>query len=98
MTACGCASEHRVVETITGEHFTGGTSVFYVTVRRNSRSALLLGPFDTHDEALERVELGRRLAFEVDSFTAFDSFGTAKVTGSDHKPGLLNELAEKGAT
>ena len=64
-----------------------------MSTRDSRRYALLLGPFATHHEALARVELGRRLAHEVDSRSHFYFFGTAKVTGSDLRPGVLNELA-----
>lgn len=50
---------------------------YYVTLRRDARWALLLGPYPTHREALERVPDGRRLAEAADPWTAFDAVGTA---------------------
>lgn len=76
---------------------------FYVTVQRSRglgrqpRTGLLLGPYTTHDEALANVAVGRRLAHEADPWTAFDAFGTSKVTSPAGGPlpkGKLNERAK----
>lgn len=53
---------------------------YYVTVKNDvGQTAFLLGPFDTHEEALARVEEGRVLAESVDAWSHFYSFGTTKV-------------------
>ncbi len=50
---------------------------FYVTVINGDRKGFLLGPFDTHQESLDNVELGRKLANKADAFAHFYAFGTA---------------------
>ena len=96
MTDCGCKTEHPVIETI-GEP-EGDEVGFYVTARdehNRGRYAKLLGPFTTHDEALAKVDLGRRLAHQYSPReAAWASYGTAKVTGVDLEPGRLNEMEE----
>lgn len=57
---------------------------FYVDVVSGSRFALLLGPYDTHEEATANVERGKQLAVERDPRTWFDSFGTCS-THDDRK-------------
>lgn len=77
------------------------TEGFYVTVQRAKagggvRTGFLLGPYPTHGEALAKVDLGRRLARDADPWTAFDAFGTSKVTtpaGTALPPGKLNQRA-----
>lgn len=67
---------------------------FYVTMRRGKKVAWLLGPYDTHGEALADVDRARGEAERVDRWTWFDAFGTAKVTtlgGGSLRPGVLNE-------
>ena len=56
---------------------------FYVTCIRSARQrALVLGPFETHPEALAAVDRGRQLALEADSHCVFDAFGTARLVAS----------------
>jgi hypothetical protein len=52
--------------------------MYYVTVINDTRVAYLLGPFDTHEEALERVAEGRRRAEAADRWAHFYAFGTAR--------------------
>lgn len=54
---------------------------YYVTLRDAGRTAWLLGPYETHAEALEHVERGRELAYKHDPYTHFMGCGTAKMTG-----------------
>ena len=97
MTACGCPTEHQVTDTV-GQCEDGEVG-FYVSIKdpdRPHRYGLLLGPFDTHDEALANVALGRELAHEANPReAAWAAFGTCKVTGKVLEPGRLNELAAK---
>ena len=60
---------------------------FYVSVVDGSRYGLLLGPYETHDEALQNVERGKKLALESDgaSRSWFYSYGTVKISSA--KPG-----------
>lgn len=57
-------------------------SGYYVTVRDGSRTGGLLGPYETHEEALQNVERGRQLAHESDGATRswFYAYGTSKLT------------------
>jgi len=52
---------------------------FYVTVRDAGRTGWLLGPYATHQEALDNVERGRDLANEWNAKAWFMAFGTASV-------------------
>jgi hypothetical protein len=65
------------------------------------RTGYLVGPFDTHEEALGRVEEARRIACEVNDRGIWYAYGTARVeryrkafpwadsmTGSDCHPAL----------
>ena len=64
---------------------------YYVTMKRDTRTAWLLGPYDTHAEALDNIERGRRLAQDVDPFTDFDAFGTSSITSDGRlRAGILN--------
>lgn len=64
---------------------------YYVTMIRGRRKAWLLGPFDAHADALARVDEARRVAQEIDPWSDFDLFGTAKVRASRLPPGVLNK-------
>lgn len=50
--------------------------VFYVSIDRDGRKGILLGPYETHQEALDNVDRGNRLACAADSWAEFDAFGT----------------------
>ena len=50
---------------------------FYVTVIDGPRTGFLLGPYDTHKEALDKVDRGRQLAQEVNDWAWFYAYGTA---------------------
>lgn len=78
-----------------------GPEGFYVTVRRAARpeprTGFLLGPYDAREAAERNVELGRRLAREVDPFTAFDGFGVTRLVmqpGARLPQGKLNHLRD----
>lgn len=65
----------------------------YVTLRRGRRTALLLGPYRTHDEAAANVDRARAEAVRIDSWAGFDAVGTARITlrpGADAPEGVLN--------
>ncbi len=57
---------------------------YYVTVRDAGKHGFLLGPYDTHEEALENVDRGRTLAEKANDRAAFYSFGTGSIA-----PGLI---------
>lgn len=70
---------------------------YYVSVTRDRRYALALGPFETHAGALEWVDAVRRLAHELEPRTWFDGFGTCRlddVDAADAPAGRLNDRAE----
>ena len=62
---------------------------YYVTLLRDVRASRLLGPYDTHQEALDNVDRGHGLAMEADPWAAFDAIGTAAVTGERLAPGVF---------
>lgn len=63
---------------------------YFVSLRRDSRVALLAGPFTTHTEALATVDRAVQLANEIDGWTWFDVFGTCSFPTPSHKKGKLN--------
>ena len=67
---------------------------YYVSVRDGERFALLLGPFETHREALAMVEPVRVKAVDFNRFAHFYSFGTCRVKSEYRKPGRLNRCFE----
>lgn len=65
---CECARGH------------GPDEQFFVTIKDGPKVGWLLGPYETHWEAIRNVDRGRRMACEVnDRETAFAGFGTAGV-------------------
>jgi len=61
---------------------------FYVSVRNDSRTGLLAGPFDTESEARALVEAAQTEAERIDPFAHFYAFGTCKAP--TRKAGVLN--------
>jgi hypothetical protein len=57
---------------------------YYVTARHGKRAVALLGPYETHAEAIENVERGSRLAINYDQTgrAAFADYGTARIAGT----------------
>lgn len=59
------------------------------------RMGLLAGPYETHEEALDKVNAIRKIAEEVNVWAHFYAFGTCKlkepINGS-YPPGRLNHL------
>lgn len=70
---------------------------FYASVMDGVRTGLLLGPYDTHDEAMAVVDTAAELAETVDPRAHFYSFGTAKVTADRLPKGRLNHLIGRTA-
>jgi len=64
---------------------------FYVSMIRGGRTALLAGPFDTHQEALDFVSAARDKATDIDPWACFDLFGTCS-TVTRHRRGVLNRF------
>ena len=55
---------------------------FYVTVRNGDQTGFLLGPYETHEEALANVQRGRELANTTDQWAHFYAYGTASLPTS----------------
>src|SRR6266850_8326716 len=64
---------------------------FYVSMLDVSgrRTAFVLGPFETHQEALDQVDLGNRMAQEVDARAFWYSCGRVRVQGPPWPTGVL---------
>lgn len=72
-----------------------GPEGFYVTVKDGPRTGVLLGPYDTKDEAESRVKDGKRLAESVNSRAFWYAYGVTRVVmqpGADLPAGKLNHL------
>lgn len=54
---------------------------YFVTVLDGTRVGWLLGPYDTHEDALANVERGNALASAADARAHWYAFGTARVKG-----------------
>ena len=70
----------------------GNGGGYYVSLKRDRRVALLLGPFDTHAEALARVRDAFAKACDVDPWAAFDAVGTVRMRDGYRAPGVLSRL------
>jgi hypothetical protein len=71
-----------------------GAVGFYVTVRNGSRKGFLLGPYETHGEALANVDRSRRHVEDHHAYAWGWGFGTAKATAKPGRrlpPGKLND-------
>lgn len=72
----------------------GRSGNYYVTVIDGGRFALALGPFDTHREALARVDDVRDHCYASDDKTRswFWGYGTSRIDRGDNSPaGSLND-------
>ena len=76
--ACGCVDRSLPQ----GSPAHDGSRVFYVTVTDAGRTGWLLGPYSTHEEALDNVERGRALALQADRWAHFYGFGTCSVSNT----------------
>jgi len=56
---------------------------YYTSVQDGRRAGFLLGPFPTHDEALDLVEFTLDLAADADPFSHFYAFGTCRVEADE---------------
>jgi len=73
------------IERCTSEKCAGGCEAdgigFYVSVYSNGRVGLLLGPYGTHQEALDHVPMGKAAAERVDARAFWYAYGTVRVEG-----------------
>ncbi len=63
---------------------------FYVSVVDGPKFALLAGPFQTHQEALDMVDKARTEGEKHDPWACFYSFGTVKMKNG-YTEGSLNK-------
>jgi hypothetical protein len=68
---------------------------YFVSVTDAGRYGLLLGPYPTHTEALERVGAVRILAEKVDDRAWFYAYGTCRLPPGSGRAGTLNKLYRK---
>lgn len=73
------------------ELMTATGKVFYVSMIRGRRVALLAGPFVQHEAALAMVDRARDIAGQLDPWSDFDAFGTVGIAKPFGRPGVLNE-------
>lgn len=66
------------------------TRRFYVSVIDGERYGLLLGPFTTHQEALDKVDMVRSACYDIDPRSPWYAFGTCSVGIEDVIEGRLN--------
>ena len=69
--------------------YTGG---FYVTAVDSGRTALLAGPFKSHEAALARVDTSKRIAQQVNDRAIWWAYGTSRDTVGNLPAGKLNEF------
>ena len=65
---------------------------YYVSAIDGNRYALILGPFPTHQEALDNVDRAWKKAEEVDPRAFWWSFGTLRMNNGYNKPAPLNRF------
>lgn len=63
---------------------------YYATIKRDSRTCLAAGPFDSEAQARDLLPRVREVAEDVDSWTAFDAFGTCRAVMVKLPDGKLN--------
>lgn len=63
---------------------------YYVTMRRDNRTAWLAGPFATHAAALAMVDNARSIACQIDPWSDFDAFGTSSLARGTGVVGKIN--------
>lgn len=62
---------------------------YYVTVRDGQRHGFLLGPYDSHLEALENTDRGKALAEKADPRAHWYAFGTARLADDTSTVGTV---------
>ena len=74
-----------------------GPEGFYVTVKDGPRTGILLGPYGSKSEAEGNVDLGRKLARQVNDRAIWYAYGVTRVVmlpGAALPIGKLNHLAD----
>lgn len=68
---------------------------YYVScVNDVNQLALLLGSYETHQEALDNVRRATDMAYKVDPRAPWYAYGTVKMANG-HREGKLNKLCEE---
>ena len=65
---------------------------YYVSVQDGSRSSLLSGPYNTHQEALDLVDKANDIACQFDPRAHFYAFGTARIKDGSSPQGVLQKF------
>lgn len=79
---------------------TGGDRLYYVTCWNGKQDddckiVAVLGPFDTHDEALDSVSEGRDLVWAADPRAPWYSFGTTSISKDEQRPNVVFDKTKK---
>lgn len=75
---------------------------YYASVKDGPRTGFLLGPFDTHTQALDCVPIAKATAEANNSRAVFYAYGTCKIDLTQDGPltelpaGVLNEIVKNG--
>lgn len=67
---------------------------YYVSVIRDSRKVLALGPFADHQTAIGKIDAVQAFCCEHDPRAWFDAYGTARYNGDDAPSGKLNNALQ----
>lgn len=62
---------------------------FYVSIKDAGKFNVVAGPFKTHQEALDKVDIAIKVGQETDPKSWFYSWGTVKIQNG-HRDGCLN--------
>ena len=65
---------------------------YYVSARDNGKTFIMAGPYETHAEALAKVDEALQIANEHDGRAWFMSWGTVRVGGSER----IGTLTKRG--
>lgn len=84
MDNCPCREAHK-----------GETGGYYVSAVDGPSSWLLLGPFDSHPDALSRVNEVRLFAEKHEPRAVFYAFGTVRAKDGYRAPGSANKYLMK---
>lgn len=80
---CRCGREHPE------------SGYFFVTAKYGQGVAILAGPYETHEEALDALPKAKSLSLDAIAEAAFASFGTTRIAGYE-KPGQFNDQITEG--
>lgn len=67
---------------------------YFVSMINGKRTALLVGPYATHQEALAMVDKAKEKAIQLNLWCVFYTFGTCKIESDSLPTGKLNEQLE----